>query len=176
MRWTNCLMLKLRTSFRLTNNKIALMTLFSLQDISKYRAELMGFAILGVLLGHIIAFSGWDMPILDSIAHGIHTPGFLFLSGFGLFYSLSKNSDAADFYKRRFWRFYLPFVLMVLPFLFRPLLSGNFNLWSFACQISTINFWLYGNNNGMWYIAVSAVLYIITPPYTSLLLTDRKLY
>lgn len=139
------------------------MKLFTLQDISKYRAELMGFAILGVLVGHAISFSGCDMPVLDSIAHGIHTPGFLFLSGFGLYYSLTKDSSALEFYKRRFWRFYFPFVLMVFPFLLRPILTGNFDIWNFISQITTLNFWLYGNNNGMWYIAVSAVLYIITP-------------
>lgn len=140
------------------------MVLFTLQNISKYRTELMGFAILGVLVGHVIAFSKWNMPILDRIAHGIHTPGFLFLSGFGLFYSLSKNSKTIDFYKRRFWRFYLPFVLIVLPFLLRSLFTGNFYIWSFISQITTLNFWFYGNNNGMWYIAVSFALYVITPP------------
>ena len=141
------------------------MVLFTLQNISKYRTELMGFAILGVLVGHVIAFSKWNMPILDRIAHGIHTPRFLFLSGFGLFYSLSKNSKTIDFYKRRFWRFYLPFVLIVLPFLLRSLFTGNFYIWSFISQITTLNFWFYGNNNGMWYIAVSFALYVITPPH-----------
>lgn len=50
-------------------------------------------------MGHIIAFSGWNIRLLDSIAHGIHTLGFLFLSGFGLFYSLSNNSNTAVFLK-----------------------------------------------------------------------------
>lgn len=138
--------------------------LLGLQLISKYRAELMGGATIGVLVGHIIAFGNFDVPVLDTIAHGIHTPGFLFLSGFGLFYSLSKDSNAKEFYKRRFWRFLLPYVLISLPFLCRSILTGNFEFGNFLLRLSTLNFWINGNTDGMWYIAVSLVLYIITLP------------
>ena len=134
----------------------------SLKTISKYRAELMGVAIIGVLIGHIIAFNDLCYPLLDSIAHGIHVPGFLFLSGFGLFYSLTKNSNIKDFYLRRFWRFYFPFLLISLPFLLRTILTGNFDIWRFFTKITTIEFWLYGND-GTWYIAVSLALYLLTP-------------
>ena len=134
----------------------------SLKTISKYRSELMGVAIIGVLIGHIIAFNDLCYPLIDSIAHGIHVPGFLFLSGFGLFYSLAKNSNIKDFYLRRFWRFYFPFLLISLPFLLRTILTGNFDIWRFFTKITTIEFWLYGND-GTWYIAVLLALYLLTP-------------
>jgi peptidoglycan/LPS O-acetylase OafA/YrhL len=137
-------------------------SIFSLKAISKYRTELMGVAIIGVLIGHIIAFNDLCYPTLDSIAHGIHVPGFLFLSGFGIFYSLTKNSNIKDFYVRRFWRFYFPFLLISLPFLLRTILTGKFDIWRFFTQITTVGFWLYGND-GTWYIAVSLVLYLLTP-------------
>lgn len=146
----------------------------SLKTISKYRTELMGIAIIGVLIGHIIAFNGLYYPTLDSIAHGIHVPGFLFLSGFGLFYSLTKNSNIKDFYVRRFWRFYFPFFLIYLPFLLRTVLTGNFDLWRFFTRVTTIEFWLYGNTNGMWYIAISMALYIVTPLLFVWLSRDNK--
>ena len=137
-------------------------SIFSLKAISKYRTELMGVAIIGVLIGHIIAFNDLCYPTLDSIAHGIHVPGFLFLSGFGLFYSLTKNSNIKDFYVRRFWRFYFPFLLISLPFLLRTILTGKFDIWWFITKITTVGFWLYGND-GTWYIAISLALYLLAP-------------
>lgn len=149
-------------------------SLFSLKSISKYRAELMGFAIIGVLIGHIISFGDLDYPIIDGIAHGIHTPGFLFLSGFGLYYSFLKDHSTKQFYIRRFWRFYFPYVLIYLPFLCRSLFTGNFHVISFIERITTLNFWLHGNNDGMWYIAVQFILYLITPLFFLLIAKKEK--
>lgn len=152
-------MQKLKTSLRSEMKE-----LISLHSISKYRSELMGFAIIGVLIGHIIEFAELDLPILNEICHGIHTHGFLFLSGFGIWYSISRNDDTKEFYVRRFWRFYLPFVLISIPFLFRTLLTGKFDIVRVLEQLSTVNFWINGNTDGMWYIAISFALYLITPP------------
>lgn len=137
---------------------------FTLQSISKYRTELMGIAIIGVLIGHIIAFNQLDYPVIDSIAHGIHTAGFLFLSGYGVYYSLSKNGSSGQFYVRRFWRFYVPFLLIYLPFLLRTIFTGNFNIFAFLSRITTLTFWIDGNVDGMWYISVSLILYLLVPP------------
>lgn len=67
-------------------------------NISKYRSELMGYAILGVLIGHIIVFGEVHNCDFISVATWfsslIHTPGFLFLSGFGVFYSMNKDNNA----------------------------------------------------------------------------------
>ncbi len=72
--------------------------MFALEDISKYRQELMGIGIVGVLLSHLVTVGGFDtnymlVKFLLLFKQLVYTQGFLFLSGFGLYFSLSKNSD-----------------------------------------------------------------------------------
>ena len=78
---------------------------FNLQSISKCRSLLMGYAILGVLVGHIFAFGDVEptacVNVISWLNGLVHTAGFLFLSGFGVFYSLHKNGSIVGFYKRR---------------------------------------------------------------------------
>lgn len=142
---------------------------FSLQSVSKCRNLLMGYAILGVLVGHIISFGdvesfGFINAILW-LSGLVHTAGFLFLSGFGVFYSLHKRECIWDFYKRRVKRFLLPFLLLALPFYVLVCYVNGYDLLQYLSYISTVEFWLHGNYHGMWYIAVSLLLYIITPPH-----------
>ena len=84
---------------------------FEINTISKYRSELMGLAILGVMCGHYMNHT-YQNNLLFSIARIIHTPGFLFLSGFGLYYSFVNNSNLGSFYLKRLKRLYLPFLLI----------------------------------------------------------------
>lgn len=63
---------------------------------SEYRAELMGIAIIGVLIGHTIilgniTINNTFIKFLNIIPRLAFTQGFLFLSGFGLCYSFTKN-------------------------------------------------------------------------------------
>ena len=94
---------------------------FNLQSISKCRSLLMGYAILGVLVGHIFAFGDVEptacVNVISWLNGLVHTAGFLFLSGFGVFYSLHKNGSIVGFYKRRLQRFLLPLPIMAYHFL-----------------------------------------------------------
>lgn len=123
--------------------------------------------MIGVLIGHIIDLGHCEKTDLVSVLYWlcilIHTNGFLMLSGFGLFYSLSKDNNILRFYKRRFFRFLFPFLLMAIPYFFVVTLNKEENIWYYLSCISTIEFWLHGNYYGMWYIAISLILYILTP-------------
>lgn len=145
---------------------------FSLQSISKCRNLLMGYAILGVLVGHILVFGDVEsssfINVLSWLSGLVHTAGFLFLSGFGVFYSLHKKGSAWDFYKRRVERFMLPILLLALPFYILVCYVNGYGLLQYLSYISTAEFWLHGNYHGMWYIAVSLLLYVITPPICKL--------
>lgn len=147
---------------------------FNLQSISKCRSLLMGYAILGVLVGHIFAFGDVEssscVNVLAWLNSLVHTAGFLFLSGFGVFYSLHKKGSVWDFYKRRVERFLLPFLLLALPFYILVCYVNGYGLLQYLAYISTAEFWLHGNYHGMWYIAVSLLLYLITPPICKLFL------
>lgn len=133
--------------------------------ISQYRGALMGIAILGVMIRHGIVWSETMGSIFDIVTYPFtriaFTQGFIFLSGFGLFYSFSKNNNLKEFYRKRWYRLMVPFLIMATPFYLYNLYD-NGDLIRFLLNESTLYFWLYGNN-GMWYIAISVMLYILFP-------------
>ena len=126
----------------------------------------MGIAILGVLLSHAMEWTEsenlWVLKIGNIIGRLVFTQGFLFLSGFGLYYSLSKENNNILFYKRRMERVLIPFAIMAFPFYFLEFCMGKDSFCSFLLKESSLYFWAYGNN-GMWYISVTIFLYILFP-------------
>ncbi|MBR2630311.1 MAG: acyltransferase [Bacteroidaceae bacterium] len=144
-----------------------------LSIISKYRTELMGYTMLFVLLGHIITLGGLSNTDLGTailfIKSFLPVTGFLFLSGFGMMFSLKKNDNWNEFYKRRFYRFLLPFWCLSIPYFIIVTLFKDESIWYFFSTITTVEFWISGNYHGMWYIAVSLLLYVITPILYSLI-------
>ncbi len=128
----------------------------------------MGLAIIGVMLGHWFAISGTPadnifLKIISIIPALVSTQGFLFISGYGIYYSFNKNSDMVSFYKRRFHRMILPFMLMALPFFLFRLCFEGISVWQFISYETTLAYWTEGNYCGMWYVAVSIVLYLLCP-------------
>ena len=133
--------------------------------ISTYKTELMGVAI-SVLIGHagtaIMADTG-AILLVPKMATLICTLMymFFFLSGFGCFYSLNKSNDIHKFYNNRIKKVLLPYLVIssiayaikyfILEFSFRKFIEAEF----------FISFWM--KNEGAWYIAVVAVLYVVYP-------------
>ncbi|MFV0538204.1 MAG: acyltransferase family protein [Dysgonomonas sp.] len=84
--------------------------------LSKYRSQLMGIAILWIMLFHsnldVSFFTIFDL--IKSIGNaGVDI--FMFVSGFGIYYSLIKGVSLKTFYKNRLWRilpYYLPIVII----------------------------------------------------------------
>lgn len=132
---------------------------------STYRGALMGIAILGVMILHGIGWAEIEDSLFAKIASPFariaFTDGFIFLSGFGLYYSFSNNSNLKEFYKKRWYRLMVPFLIMATPFYLYSLLD-NGDIMRFFLNESTLYFWIYGNN-GMWYISISVLLYILFP-------------
>ena len=135
---------------------------------SEYRSELMGIAIIGVLIAHTIGLGEIKAENLLSRAIGFIprlalTQGFLFLSGFGLYYSFAKNSNIKDFYIRRINRLLIPFVILSAWFFIYRDFIETLQPVNFLLHISSLAFWFEGNYCGMWYIAISVLLYTIFP-------------
>lgn len=142
--------------------------LLSTSDISKYRQTLMGVAILGVIATHWCGFqsitSGAVYTIFYIIGKLVFTEGLLFLSGFGLYYSFFKNPSKRMFYQKRLRRLYLPFLILSLPlYSFYLFFAEDYDVTVFLEQITTVYFWIHGNYYGMWYVALSIVLYLLFP-------------
>lgn len=136
--------------------------------LSKYRIELMGCTMLSVLVAHIITLGGLVDTLGGNIVLTIRSflpvKAFLFLSGYGMMYSLKKNDDTFSFFKRRFYRFLLPFWCLAIPFFMLIVVVDHKDIWFFITSITTAKFWISGNYYGMWYVAISLFLYLITPP------------
>lgn len=90
---------------------------------------------------------------------------FLFLSGFGLYYSLSKkNSSLSAYYKSRFLRIFPEYWLFLLCAFF---ISMDFSHNSFCDLIwnaSTIGYWI-GKPSSHWYISCIVLFYALFPVY-----------
>lgn len=143
---------------------------FSIKDFSIYRRTLMGFSIIWVMLFHYKI----DGLLLEKIANygymGVDV--FFFLSGFGLFYSMEKNSDTIRFYIRRVRRIFpLYFILGA----FSCVLFDNFS--DFLWKYSTLGYW----TNGIiasWFIPAIVTCYFLYPFlfYTIFYNRDIKLF
>jgi peptidoglycan/LPS O-acetylase OafA/YrhL len=128
-----------------------------LQLISKYKTELMGFAILWVILFH----SGLKFPFIEpftSLGYG-GVDVFFFLSGYGLYFSSVKKDSVLSFYKKRFIRVFPTYAVVVL---IAMLGLGVFTLKSYFINISTVGYWF---NIGYfeWYIPSLFALYFCFP-------------
>lgn len=124
----------------------------------------MAAAIIGVLFSHTMVDYGW-LPInrLALMGQG-GVDLFFLLSGYGLYYSYSRNPKPLQFYKRRFMRL-LPtyWALTALHLLY----TGTFSWRSLLYQGSTIGFWYDSKTFGIfcWFIAVILFFYAVFPIY-----------
>ena len=86
-----------------------------LQNISRYRGELMGAAMLFVILFHV------GLPREDAF-YGLRRIGnigvdmFLFLSGVGLWFSWTKRPSLKHFFTRRYLRIYPAWLIIACLF------------------------------------------------------------
>ena len=135
-----------------------------LELLSKYRTPLMGIAALMIIAVHSCDY-GVQMPnfIQRILMRGyLGVDIFLFLSGIGCYYSLSKNGSCSKWYKKRLVRIFIPYTLIQIPFWAYQISIGEFNIEKQLINFSTIGFWLH--HVGAWYVALLIPLYLFTPP------------
>ena len=140
---------------------------FQLATISRYRGELMGLAMLFIILFHV-----W-LPRNDMF-FGLRRCGnvgvdmFLFLSGIGLWYSWSKRPSLAQYFIRRYVRVY-PAWLIIACLYYIPRFPKGGNIGDLLGDI-LINwdFWLHCELH-FWYIPTIMMLYTAAPFYMRLI-------
>lgn len=140
-------------------------------DLSRYRGELMGAAMLFIMLFH--------MPLARSSAfYGLHRMGsigvdmFLFLSGVGLWYSWTKRPELYHFWAKRAVRIY-PIWLFVAGFHYIGQYIQEVGYSSNIAELIgnlAINwtFWLYGDL-AFWFVPAILALYVLAPFYMMLI-------
>lgn len=135
--------------------------------ISKYRTQIMGFAAVLIMLFHFVTgvYSDLHIPVVTAILSrgNIGVDCFLFLSGIGLYRSMSKDGLAIPFYKRRISRIVLPVLLISLPYWFtRDFLYKHDGIGMFLLNWTALSFWTH-NNRTVWYVSLLLLLYPVYP-------------
>lgn len=147
----------------------------NLNFLSKYRNAILGIAIIEIIIFHfcadcVTAVSYLGNPIVLKLAKvyvsvlgSVGVDFFVLLSGIGLYYSFSRNSDISDFYRKRINRI-IPTYLFVGGILWfvRDLVVIGEPLHVFVEDLTMVSFWLEGNTL-VWYIAFCIFVYILFP-------------
>lgn len=137
----------------------------TLADISRFRGELMGIAMVLIILFHI------RLPQTD-LGFGLKGVGdvgvdmFMFLSGIGLWFSWTKTPSLKHFFQRRYLRVY-PTWLIVACLCFIHGFDGNW-LGLVANIVIDWDFWSKGDIT-FWYVPAIMMLYTFTPLYIKLI-------
>ena len=143
--------------------------IFTYKDISAHRSEIMGWSILWIMMLH---FTFQQIKPLGFIAQygfaGVDI--FLFVSGFGLFFSLDKNTDLISFYRKRLFRIFPTYFIVGI---FASIFLFHDSLFTYIFRYTTIGYWI-GSVYWEWYIPTLVVLYLFAPLFKKML--DRKMF
>ncbi len=148
-----------------------------LANISRYRGELMGAAMIFVILFHV------GLP-RDDTFFGLRRIGnigvdiFLFLSGMGLWFSWTKKPSLSHFFSRRFLRIYPAWFIIACLYYIPDFLCPDFvghsghstNIIDLIGNITiNWNFWI-NDELTFWYIPAIMALYLVSPFYMNLII------
>lgn len=142
-----------------------------LAGISRYRGELMGAAMLFVILFHVSLSR--DDPFYGLRRCGnVGVDMFLFLSGVGLWFAWSKQPSVRTFYRRRLLRI-LPTWLLVAGVFYGADYLGQRRFSTDIIDLIgdvTVNwdFWLHDELT-FWYVPAIMMLYLFAPHYMRLI-------
>ncbi len=143
--------------------------------LSRYRSELMGLAMISVMLFH-----SWDLDLGLSPLNYLRSIGFggvdifMLLSGIGLAMSLSRREqEYGEFMERRAKR--------LLPAYFAVMVPYTLCLWSVGRAYAStlvwnsllLNYWVHCAGSFNWYVSGIMLLYLVTPPAVRFLRSRR---
>lgn len=137
----------------------------------------MGLAAIMIIACHAPA-SGVLMPNLAHKALSVGNLGvdvFLLLSGLGCWFSLNKSPQVmwgGQFYKKRFFRVYIPYLIIFVPFNICLLCLGQYEILDSLSSILTLEYWLH--HRGAWFVSLLVPLYLSCPLLNKLLSGDKK--
>lgn len=132
--------------------------LFYIKEISNYRSELMGWAMIWIMMLH---FTFTQLHPIGFIAQygfaGVDI--FMLVSGMGLYFSLEKDNDIIRFYKKRLLRIFPTYYMLGA---FYSLLLFHDTILGYIFRYTTIGFW-FGGKYGEWYVPSIVMLYLFAP-------------
>jgi peptidoglycan/LPS O-acetylase OafA/YrhL len=155
-------------------------TPFELYNISKYRAEIMGIAIIFIMLCHnSILFSNGRIQMLhDVLIKQMMQVGvdiFLLLSGMGCVFSMEKDPNVLHFYRKRFNRLFPSYILAVTIYCgVRYVLGAGYSAYEIFQKFSLITFFT-EKAYMEWFVAAIIVFYLVTPLLFAVMKKSRVL-
>ena len=140
-----------------------------IENLTKYRTELMGFSILWIMLSHSnIYFPGFVSPFNIIIIIGYAGVDIFFLlSGIGLAFSLSKNDLIGEFLSKRIIRVIPTFWVCLIIYTVKDLVFCQIDLTNRLFSFIGMDFLLFGNLQ-YWFIPSIFICYLLAPGYFSL--------
>lgn len=130
--------------------------------LSKYRAQLMGFAILLVALFHCTVEHASEAFDLICFSGDMGVDIFFLVSGVGMYYAYQKNPTWKEFYIKRLLRIIPAWSIVNLIVLFSTHTISNMDWVEFFKYMTGISFWLDGNLY-FWYVPAIFCFYLLTP-------------
>ena len=129
--------------------------------LSKYRVSIMGIAAIMIMVFHTSSTSDYEKLGILKMFIGFLNCGvdiFLFLSGIGLYYSFSEDSNILNFYKKRFLNIIPISLIILVPFIFAKWCLGIQSLREAFTESIAL-----GSHNPAWYIVFIIILYFVFP-------------
>ena len=140
--------------------------------ISKYRGELMGFAMIYVVAFHVCGMRHDTLWYCLARCGNLGVDIFLFLSGIGLWFAFTKNSSLGHFYWRRYKRIYPAWLVIASLFYIPKLIDGNISFMELLGELAiNYGFWHHLALN-FWYVPAILALYLMAPWYMKLIQAD----
>ena len=149
------------------------MSKINFSSLSDYRTELMGAAMLFVMLFHV----GMDRHSTFYALHRIGNVGvdiFLLLSGIGLWYAWQKKPSLKHFYWRRFVRLYPAWLIMAMLFYIPNHINtpgGGYSPDIINLVLNILFGWSFWRCDDLtfWFIPAIMALYLVAPFYLRLI-------
>lgn len=143
-----------------------------LSDLSKYRSELMGFAMILVVWHHLAMNLPLPFYAYFKQNGGFGVDIFLLLSGLGLYYSTHKVLNLKEYYIKRAIRIFPIYTLVICIV---TLIAGPYNISTLLLKVTTIGRW-YNYTFYEWYIPNIVLLYLVYPLFLKLLQIKNNNY
>ncbi len=141
----------------------------TLRNVSVYRTYLMGIGIIAVLVLHScfgrLADGTAVIRIFPKDIGYLGVDIFFLVSGFGIYFSLLKNSKPFPFYIRRFKKIYLKYLVVVIPYCIMCYAMNTIKWTGIIANIFSIQFWVGAGASFGWYTSALFAMYFIAPFY-----------
>lgn len=122
---------------------------FENNNIGTNRTEIMGFAIIMIMLFHCGLLCIGDIGV----------DFFLFISDYSMYYSLSKNDDTPKFLIKRADRILPMYLIVAIPYF----ICNSPTIGTFFSRITNVAVFTEGYLNGWWFIGAICLCYTFSP-------------